>query len=77
MPARCVSSGQALPLPMVRHLFQAGLDWGHRLATQSKDSYLILGECVVAGTTTAMGVLTGLGYSAVGKVNSSHRDRGA
>lgn len=72
MAARCVSSGQALPLPVVRHLFQAGLDWGHRLAAQTTDSYLIIGECVVAGTTTALGVLTGLGYSAFGKVNSSH-----
>ena len=34
--------------------------------------YLILGECVVGGTTTALAVLTGLGIAADGKVSSSH-----
>jgi uncharacterized protein (TIGR00303 family) len=32
----------------------------------------MLGECVVGGTTTALSVLTGLGWNAAGKVNSSH-----
>ena len=38
----------------------------------SNRNYLILGECVVGGTTTALAILTGLGIEAVGKVNSSH-----
>ncbi|MCW6038636.1 TIGR00303 family protein [Spirulina subsalsa FACHB-351] len=69
--ARCVSSGQALPLGVVEHLLQQGLDWGGRLG-QKAQSYFIVAECVVGGTTTALGVLRGLGVDAEGKVNSSH-----
>lgn len=70
IPAQCVSSGAALPLATVQHLFQQGCDWGDKLA--NPHSYLILGECVVGGTTTALAVLTGLGIDAIDKVNSSH-----
>jgi uncharacterized protein (TIGR00303 family) len=69
-PAKCLSTGTALPLSLVQALFQQGLQWGETLARQA--SYLILSECVVGGTTTAMAVLTGLGFDAQGKVNSSH-----
>jgi uncharacterized protein (TIGR00303 family) len=69
-PARCLSTGQALDLDMVKHLFAQGLFWGEKLARES--SYIIIGECVVGGTTTALAILTGLGYEAMGKVNSSH-----
>ncbi|MEO0540090.1 MAG: nicotinate mononucleotide-dependent phosphoribosyltransferase CobT [Cyanobacteria bacterium P01_A01_bin.105] len=71
-PADCVSSGQALPIPVVQHLFETGLRWGQRLGERFAGRYLILSECVVAGTTTAQALLTGLGYPALGKVNSSH-----
>ncbi len=70
IPARCVSTGQALPLAMVHHLFQQGLIWGEKLAQSA--SYLIISECVVGGTTTALALLTALGIDARGKVNSSH-----
>ncbi len=69
-PARCLTSGEALELTTVKHLLQQGLDWGARLA--KADGYLIIGECVVGGTTTALAILTGLGIAAGGKVNSSH-----
>ena len=69
-PARCLSQGSAIDLPIVEHLLQQGLHWGTALAEQA--DYLILGECVVGGTTTALAVLTGLGWNAAGKVNSSH-----
>jgi uncharacterized protein (TIGR00303 family) len=71
MPARCLSQGDALNLATVKHLLQQGLSWGDRLAAES-EGYLIVGECVVGGTTTALAVLTGLGWPAAGKVNSSH-----
>lgn len=71
-PARCVSTGKALDIDTVKHLYQQGLIWGEKLANQSKSSYLILSECVVGGTTTALAVLTALGIHAEGKVNSSH-----
>ncbi|MEP0915511.1 TIGR00303 family protein [Leptolyngbya sp. DQ-M1] len=69
-PARCVSTGAALDWAIVHHLFNQGLKWGEKLAQDA--DYLILGECVVGGTTTALSVLTGLGIDAAGKVNSSH-----
>ncbi|ELR96725.1 nicotinate mononucleotide-dependent phosphoribosyltransferase CobT [Gloeocapsa sp. PCC 73106] len=73
IPALCVSSGKALPLEVVEHLFAQGMAWGEKLGKTLSESYLIIGECVVGGTTTALGLLTGLGINATGKVNSSHR----
>ncbi|MEA5517758.1 TIGR00303 family protein [Limnoraphis robusta Tam1] len=75
VPAKCVSSGQAMDLSTVKHLFEQGLIWGERLALQANSpSYMIIGECVVGGTTTALAVLLGLGFAAQNKVNSSHPD---
>lgn len=71
-PAACLSQGAALSQAVVEHLFQQGLIWGETLANQVSGGYLILGECVVGGTTTALAVLTGLGLMVAGKVNSSH-----
>ena len=71
IPANCVSSGEALPLDKVKHLFDLGLAWGKKLA-HTTEGYVIIGECVVGGTTTAQAILTGLGIDAAGKVNSSH-----
>ncbi|NEO27069.1 MAG: TIGR00303 family protein [Kamptonema sp. SIO4C4] len=69
-PARCVTTGQALPLDTVQALFWQGVDWGETLAQTAP--YLIIAECVVGGTTTALSVLTGLGLAVQGKINSSH-----
>ncbi|MBJ7898441.1 MAG: TIGR00303 family protein [Cyanobacteria bacterium RI_101] len=69
-PADCLSTGQALPLDIVKQLWNQGLIWGERLA--QPDSYLILSECVVGGTATALALLTALGIDAQQKVNSSH-----
>ncbi|MBE9125924.1 MULTISPECIES: nicotinate mononucleotide-dependent phosphoribosyltransferase CobT [unclassified Coleofasciculus] len=72
VPANCLTSGNALPLDTVKHLFEQGVKWGQKLAAIAADGYLIIGECVVGGTTTALSILTGLGIAAAGKVNSSH-----
>ncbi len=72
MSANCLTTGNALPLPLVYALFQEGLNWGEKLSQNANKEYLILSECVVGGTTTALAILTGLGINAVGKVNSSH-----
>jgi uncharacterized protein (TIGR00303 family) len=69
-PARCLSTGLAQDPAVIRQLFHQGLQWGQTM-TQEAD-YLILSECVVGGTTTALAVLTGLGINAEGKINSSH-----
>ncbi|MHC0063679.1 nicotinate mononucleotide-dependent phosphoribosyltransferase CobT [Nostoc sp. UIC 10890] len=71
-PAKCLSGGAAMEITTVHHLFEQGLLWGERLAANIQQGYLILGECVVGGTTTALAILTGLGIDAAGKVNSSH-----
>jgi uncharacterized protein (TIGR00303 family) len=74
-PAQCVSTGNAMDRVRVHQLFQQGQTWGHHLALQAQrqgQSYVILAECVVGGTTTALAVLTGLGIPANGKINSSH-----
>ncbi|MGI0492105.1 nicotinate mononucleotide-dependent phosphoribosyltransferase CobT [Alkalinema pantanalense CENA528] len=70
--ARCLSTGQALDLTTVKHLFQTGLQLGQKLGQHLQNRYLIIGECVVGGTTTALALLLGLGIPALGKVNSSH-----
>ncbi|TVQ57875.1 MAG: TIGR00303 family protein [Spirulina sp. DLM2.Bin59] len=76
MPAQCVLTGAALPLAVVEGLVQRGLTWGEQYPIadplRGGDRYLLIGECVVGGTTTALGVLLGLGIAAAGKVNSSH-----
>ncbi|MEH2290535.1 nicotinate mononucleotide-dependent phosphoribosyltransferase CobT [Nostoc sp.] len=70
--AKCLSRGAAMEITTVHHLFEQGLLWGERLAANIQQGYLIVGECVVGGTTTALAILTGLGIDAAGKVNSSH-----
>jgi len=69
-PARCLTTGKALELGMVKQLWHQGLSWGEKLGRSAE--YLIVSECVVGGTTTALALLTGLGIPAAGKVNSSH-----
>lgn len=68
-PAACPDSGLALPLSLVQELFSVGRRVGKELASQA--AYVIVGECVPGGTTTALGVLTALGYSAEKLVSSS------
>lgn len=70
IPAKCLSTGKALPIEIVLQLFVQGLVWGEKLAQSG--AYIILSECVVGGTTTALAVLTALGIEAKDKVNSSH-----
>lgn len=71
VPARCLSTGQALPLSTVKQLWQAGWQWGQEYGA-THGGYVVIGECVVGGTTTALGVLTALGWAVDGMVNSSH-----
>ena len=70
LPAKCLSTGKALPIETVLQLFVQGLVWGEKLAQSG--AYVILSECVVGGTTTALAVLTALGLAAKDRVNSSH-----
>lgn len=69
--ARCLSRGSALPLTQVQRLFEQGLSLGESQVLPP-GGYGVIGECVVGGTTTALGLLLGLGIAAQGRVNSSH-----
>lgn len=68
--ANCLSTGQAMSIKTVHKLFKQGWQWGAKLSATT--DYLIIGECIVGGTTTALAVLMGLGIAAAGLVNSSH-----
>jgi uncharacterized protein (TIGR00303 family) len=76
-PAAAVTTGQALgaTLDRAQQLFEAGLVLGEKLGQQYADEgYLILAESVPGGTTTALGLLLGLGLSAENRVSSSMPD---
>ncbi|MEB3325077.1 MAG: TIGR00303 family protein [Cyanobacteriota bacterium] len=73
-PARCLSTGQALPRQRAEALVEQGRRWGRNLARQAAcPSPLLIAECVPGGTTTAQGVLCGLGVEAAGLVSGSLR----
>ncbi|WP_099799067.1 nicotinate mononucleotide-dependent phosphoribosyltransferase CobT [Parathermosynechococcus lividus] len=71
VPARCVSTGQAMDRATVEHLWHQGWRWGERLS--QAHPWLVIGECVVAGTTTALALCESLGVTAQYCVGSSHR----
>jgi uncharacterized protein (TIGR00303 family) len=54
-----------------RRLFETGVGLGRDIAAQSSSGYLVLGESVPGGTTTALAMLLALGYSADGRVSGS------
>ncbi len=69
-PSRCLTTGQAMSLNQVQSLWAQGLAWGKSLG--ESHGYLIISECVVGGTTTALAVLEGLGFPARHRIGSSH-----
>ena len=67
-PGKCLTTGNALGPIRTDFLFQKG----EKLATNlSHYPYIVLGECVPGGTTTALSVLCALGISAFDLVSSS------
>ncbi len=56
-------------VPAARDLFEAGVRIGRDCA--SRATYLVLGESVPGGTTTALALLLALGYAAQGRVSGS------
>ena len=65
-PSACLSSGAAMPLPRVQHLWIQGEQLGRRLQRP-----LVLAECVPGGTTTAQAVLTALGVEVAHLISGS------
>ncbi|MGC1307910.1 MAG: TIGR00303 family protein [Phormidesmis sp.] len=73
--AKSVDTGQAMTIVQTQALFDSGQRWGQQWGqaqARQHGSYLVLGECVVGGTTTAQAVLTALGYRVAGQMSSSH-----
>jgi uncharacterized protein (TIGR00303 family) len=70
--ANCLSTGKAMSRSRVQNLLESGLAWGSRLARQC--DYLIVSECVPGGTSTALALLTLLGYKCTGLVSGSVLD---
>ena len=62
-----IRTGKGVTNP--KELYEKGLEYGKKV---SKDyDYLVIGESIAAGTTTALGVLKALGYDAEFKVSGS------
>lgn len=70
--ATCLSSGTALSRENVVRLFEQGLAFGTGIGP--KFDYLVLGECVPGGTTTALAVLTACGFGVDGLLSGSVPD---
>ncbi len=66
-PGRCISGGSALSL--TPEFIENSSRTGRVLAQQAP--WLVLSESVPGGTTTALALLEGLGFSARGRVSSS------
>lgn len=73
-PAACLSTGRALPQARVAQLLAWGEEQGRRWRQQHPGALLVVGECVVGGTSTAAAVLQGLGIDGAGLVSGSLRD---
>lgn len=70
-PAKDIATGQAMTISEVEELISTG----HELAKEFADfDELIIAECVVGGTTTALGLLTALGYDCFDMISSSFPD---
>ena len=67
-PAKCLTTGKALSPVQSSFLFQKGEKLGSSL---SEHPYIVVGECVPGGTTTALSVLCALGVNAFDLVSSS------
>lgn len=67
LPGADIRGGRAVPA--AGDLFTAGQQLGERLASEA--DYLIIGESVPGGTTTALALMLALGLDALGKVSSS------
>jgi uncharacterized protein (TIGR00303 family) len=68
-PSGSITTGAGID---AKALFDKGVEFGERYTTE--DDYIILGESVPSGTTTATATAIGLGYDARGLFSSSFRN---
>jgi uncharacterized protein (TIGR00303 family) len=67
-----IAHGHALDISFVRKCFDNGVKLGNKLGETME--YVVIGESIPAGTTTALGVLLAMGVDARFKVSSSMPD---
>ncbi|MEM2760122.1 MAG: TIGR00303 family protein [Nitrososphaerales archaeon] len=67
-----ISNGHALGIESVKKAFDNGVKLGSKLSESIK--YIVIGESIPGGTTTALGVLLAMGIDARFKVSSSMPD---
>ena len=67
MPGNSIATGHAID--NAQDCFARAMAFGEQIAKTV--DYLIIGESIAGGTTTALGVLTALGIDAAGKISSS------
>jgi uncharacterized protein (TIGR00303 family) len=67
VPGEDIRTGKALKEP--RRVYENGIVLGREMAKNSE--YLVIGESIAGGTTTALAVLMAMGYDGQGKVSSS------
>jgi uncharacterized protein (TIGR00303 family) len=68
-PSKSIAQGAGID---AQAIFEKGVNFGH--AYQPKDDYIILGESVPSGTTTALATALGLGYDTKSCFSSSFKD---
>ncbi|MFX1259851.1 MAG: nicotinate mononucleotide-dependent phosphoribosyltransferase CobT [Promethearchaeota archaeon] len=66
-PGRNISTGSAVE--NARNVFENARIFGNNISKVA--NYLVIGESIAGGTTTALGVLTAMGYDANHKISSS------
>jgi uncharacterized protein (TIGR00303 family) len=69
VPGASICSGNTIDIKIVEKIFSDGKVAGEELKQKYKQ--LIIAECVVGGTTSALGLLTALGYQCNGMISSS------
>lgn len=70
-PSDDISTGQAMTYDEVLELYQAGKKFPESIRNYK---HIIVAECIVGGTTTAMGLLEALGYKCSEMLSSSFPD---
>jgi len=68
-PGKNIVHGRALDIGLVKKAFENGVELGGELSKTTQ--HVVIGESIPAGTTTALGVLLGMGVDARYKVSSS------
>ncbi len=73
-PSGDISEENAFNLEQAQNLYQQGQSFINEISNYGfdpKQHQLVIAECLVGGTTTALGLITGLGYECFNMISSS------